>query len=103
MRKIETSPISLVMEYDWSLFERYVVTEYQYFEEPFLPTHFRMKDGTIVESGFSLGGSVSGYKDEAMTKYEIIGRMDEIVDVDNIQSVILTYTRDQSQVEIPVE
>ena len=103
IRNIAISPISLMMEYDWSIFERYGVTEYQYFGEPFLPTHFRMKDGTIVESGFGLGGSVSGYKDEAMTEYEIIGGMDEIIDVDNIQSVILTYTRDQSQVEIPVE
>ena len=102
MRNIEISPISLLMEYDWSLFERYGVTEYQYFETPFLPTHFRMKDGTIIESGFIIAEG-PGYKDEEMTKADMLVRLEKIIDVDNIQSVILTYTRDQSQVEIPVE
>ena len=90
------------MEYDWSLFERYGVTEYQYFETPFIPTHFRMKDGTIIESGFIIAEG-PGYKDEEMTKADMLVRLEKVIDVDNIQSVILTYTRDQSQVEIPVE
>ncbi len=102
MRNIEISPISLLMEYDWSLFERYGVTEYQYFETPFLPTHFRMKDGTVIESGF-VTAEGPGYKDKEMTKADMLVRLEKIIDVDNIQSVILTYTRDQSQVEIPVE
>lgn len=103
MTDISISPISLLMEYDWSIFEKYGVTEYQYFGEPFLPTHFKMKDGTIIESGFNLGGGFSGYEDEALTKYHLFGRLDTVIDVDNIQSVILTYIEDQSQVEIPVE
>ena len=95
VKKIEVSPISIMVEYDFPRQE----TEEEYmdengkvgmitmFGEPPFATGVKLKDGTVIKYIYT-GPGGGGYEDENSDTYSFLLASDRVIDVDEIESIL---------------
>ena len=103
VKKIEVSPISIMVEYDFPRQE----TEEEYmdengkvgmvtmFGEPPFAKGVKLKDGTVIKYLYS-GPGGGGYEDENSDAYSFLLASDRVIDVDEIESILFLKPVDET-------
>ena len=103
VKKIEVSPISIMVEYDFPRQE----TEEEYmdengkvgmvtmFGEPPFAKGVKLKDGTVIKYLYS-GPGGGGYEDENSDTYSFLLASDRVIDVDEIESILFLKPVDET-------